>query len=179
LGRIERDGENQYFGVACSAGVGARIMGETAVVDKRRLGIGGYFQTLLRVVPEVRSTRFRVTVDGRCLEIDAAEVMVLNCREIIPPIPVHPAAALDDGVLDVIALGANTPWQVVRAMGRAFANVLLEAGATEYLHYDRGREITIETMETQRIQFDGDLAGFTPLTTTICPGAIDVVAPLS
>jgi len=179
LGRLERDGETHYFGVACSAGVGARVMGETASRDKRRLGIGGYFQTLFRVVPTIRSSAFRVTVDGRCQEIAASEVLILNCREIIPPIPVHPAASLDDGVLDVMALAADSPWQVARGMGRAFANVLLEASATDYLHYARGREVVVEADQVQLVQFDGDPAGTTPLTTVICPGAIDVVAPLS
>jgi diacylglycerol kinase family enzyme len=179
LGRVERNGAVHYFGVACSAGVGARIMGETAPLDKRRLGIGGYFQTLFRVIPEVRSREFQLTVDGRRSQLVAAEVLVLNCREIIPPIPVHPEAAPDDGWFEVMALAADSPWQVARGLGRAFANVLLEAGATNYLHYTRGREVTIEAAEEQQAQFDGDLAGTTPLEAIICPGAIEVVAPLA
>ncbi len=179
LGRIERDGEEHYFGVGLSAGIGARIMGETAARDKRRLGIGGYFQTLFRVVPQIRSTCFEVTVDGRRLQVPAAEVLILNCREIIPPIPVHPAAAPDDGFFDVMVMAADSPWQVARGMGRAFANILLEAGATNYLHYARGCEVTVAAEETQLVQFDGDPAGTTPLSTTICPGAIEVIAPQS
>jgi diacylglycerol kinase (ATP) len=179
LGRIERSARVDYFGVACSAGVGARIMGETGMLDKRRLGIGGYFQTLFRVVPEIRSSRFHVTVDGHRQEVIGAEVLILNCREIIPPVPVHPTASLDDGLLDVMVLAADSPWEVARGMGWAFANVLLDAGTTDRLRYFRGREITIEAEPVQLVQFDGDLAGRTPLTVTVCPGAIDVIAPLS
>jgi diacylglycerol kinase (ATP) len=179
LGRIERSDGVHYFGVACSAGIGARIMGETATGDKRRRGIGGYFQTLFRVVPQIRSASFELTVDGHRHQLSAAEVLILNCREIIPPIPVHPAAAPDDGLFDVMALAADSPWQVARGMGRAFANVLLEAGATNYLHYARGHEVTVAAEEPQLAQFDGDQAGTTPLTATICPGAIEAIAPQS
>lgn len=179
LGRIERTDGWHHFGVACSVGVGARVMGETAPGDKRRLGIGGYFQTLFRVLPQVRSSPFQVTVDGVRAEFTAAEVLILNCAEIIPPIRVHQDASLDDGVLDVMILSADSPWQVARGMGRAFANVLLEAGATNYLHYARGREVTVEASVVQMVQYDGDLAGVTPVTAAVCPGAIEVIAPLS
>lgn len=177
LGRIERDDGAQYFGVACGAGADARIMGGTPTDMKRRLGIGGYLSTLFRVVPAIRSTALRLTVDGRTVESRAAVVLVLNCGILIPPlVNVRREARPDDGVFDVIAIAADSPWQVVRGFWRALSNVVLDTGETGYLHYARGTEVTIETDPPEPVQFDGDLAGSTPVTAVIQPGVLDVMA---
>lgn len=178
LGRICRDDGPHYFGVACGAGADAMVMGNTATGDKRRLGIGGYFQTLFRVIPEVRSTAFAVTVDGRRTELDAAIVLVLNCGEVIPPlVNVRRGASFDDGWLDVLILAADTPWQIARGFYRTFLNVIIDGGEVPYLHYGRGREVTVESTVTQPVQYDGDVAGTTPVTAVIQPGALAVFAP--
>jgi diacylglycerol kinase family enzyme len=49
-------------------------MGETAMIQKRRWGIGAYMATTLRVLPDVRNTACVVTVDGETIETHAAMV---------------------------------------------------------------------------------------------------------
>lgn len=178
LGRIERSGVPHYFAVACGAGADARVMGGTATASKRRLGIGGYFDTMFRVLPEIRSAPFAVTVDGERIETHAALVMVLNCGEMIPPlVRVRREALIDDGVLDVILIAADSPWQAMRGLWRTMANVAFETGETGYLRYARGREITIEAEPPEPVQFDGDAVGTTPVTAVVQPGALRVMAP--
>jgi diacylglycerol kinase family enzyme len=178
LGRIERTSGPQYFAVACGAGADARIMGGTRADSKRRFGIGGYLNTMLKVLPEIRSTRIRLTVDGELIDGEAAVVLILNCGELIPPlVRVRREAVPDDGLFDLIALAADTPWQVVRGVWRAIQNVMLGTGETGYLWYARGREITIETDPPQPVQFDGDPDGETPVTAVIQPGVIRIMAP--
>jgi diacylglycerol kinase family enzyme len=178
LGRIERPDGIHYFGVACGAGVDARVMAGAAADAKRRYGIGGYFASLFRVLPEIRSKRFRITVDGQVMERDAALVMVLNCGEMIPPlVRARRDAVLDDGVFDVIAISADSPWEAVRGLWRALANVMFETGTTGYLAYARGREVTIAADPPEPVQFDGDQFGETPVTALIQPGALKVMAP--
>lgn len=180
LGRIERADGVHYFGVACGAGADARIMGGTPTEDKRRLGIGGYFGALFREVPRIRSSRFRVTVDGRMLDRAASVCLVLNCGEIIPPfVRAVREAEPDDGLFDVLVMAADSPWQVVRGMSRALANVMFETGSTPYLSHIRGTVVTIETEQPEPVQYDGDLAGLTPLTAVMQPAVLRVVAPLS
>jgi len=178
LGRIERESGPQYFAVACGAGADARIMGGTPVDSKRRFGIGGYFNTLFRVLPEVRSTRFTLTVDGERMAIQAAVVLILNCGELIPPlVRVRREAVPDDGFFDLIALAADTPWEVVRGVWRAIQNVVVGTGETRYLWYARGQAITIDADPPEPVQFDGDPDGETPVTAVIQPGAIRIMAP--
>ena len=105
-------------------------------------------------------------------------VLILNCGEMIPPlVRVRREAAPDDGVFDVVAVAADTPWQVARGFWRVLANVALDTGGTAYLRYARGTEVTIEADPPEPVQFDGDLAGETPVTAVVEPGAIRVMAP--
>lgn len=176
LGRLERPDGVHYFGVACGAGADARIMGGTATAAKRRLGVGGYFGSLFREMQRIGSTRFKVTVDDIVLDYDASVCLVLNCGVLIPPlVRAHPTATLDDGVFDVMLMRADSAWQVVRGMTRAFANVVLETGETAYLHYARGSRVTIETDRPEPVQYDGDVAGETPVTAEMAPAALTVM----
>jgi diacylglycerol kinase family enzyme len=144
LGRVQRDDGVHYFGVACGTSAAARVMGETKAMEKRRWGIGGYLATLLRVLPEIRSTPSRITVDGVGFETRAAMTLALNCGEIVPGLlPVRRGVALDDGLLDLVVITADSPWQCARAVWRVVQNVVLDTGPTHYLGYARGREITV------------------------------------
>ncbi len=180
LGRLDRADGAHYFGVACGAGADARVMGGTPTDIKRRIGIGGYFSTLFEHLPTIRSSPFRITIDGETTESRAALVLVLNCGEIIPPfIRVSAAAVPDDGWFDVLVFGMDSPWQGIRGLVRVLANVALDTGETGYLRYGRGREITIEAASPQPVQFDGDVIGETPVTAIMQPSALQVMAPES
>ncbi len=178
LGRVERSDGVHYFAVACGVGADARIMGGTLTPHKRRWGIGGYFASMARLLPEIRTTVHAITVDGRRFESPAAVALVLNCGELIPPlIRLRRDTRLDDGLLDLVVVAADTVWECARAVLRSFQNVLLDTGETSYLFYGRGEQITIETAIPEPVQFDGDQAGITPVTTTVVPGAVRIFAP--
>jgi diacylglycerol kinase (ATP) len=178
LGRLDRSDGPHYFAVGCGAGADARIMGETATDAKRRFGMGGYIATIFRVLPEIRSTPVRITIDDTPLERPAALVLALNCAEIVPRVlRVREGAELDDGLLDLIVISADTPWEVIRAVWRVFQNVVVSGGETAYLAYARGQRITIEASDPLPVQYDGEAAGSTPATISVVPGALRVMAP--
>jgi diacylglycerol kinase family enzyme len=89
--------------------------------------------------------------------------------------PPGPGTPIGDGLLDVLVLAADTPWQCARGMWRAVQNVVLGTGPTAYLQYARGEQITIESATVQPVQFDGDLAGTTPAVIRVVPRAIRVM----
>ena len=62
---------------------------------------------------------------------------------------------------------------------RVLANVALDTGETGFLSYGRGREVTIDADSAEPVQFDGDLAGVTPVTAIMQANAIHVIAPES
>ncbi|HJS48117.1 MAG TPA: YegS/Rv2252/BmrU family lipid kinase [Gemmatimonadales bacterium] len=177
LGRVERDDGIHYFAVAGGAGYDARVMVETPLEQKRRWGMVAYAATTLRLLHELRSTTYHITVDGHELEAHAALVLVANCAEVIPPfIKFRRDVRPDDGLLDVIVLRADTLGQSVRAIWDLLREA--EGGAGRALvGFARGAEVTVEAFPAQPVEFDGDGAGWTPFTATVVPGAVEVIVP--
>jgi diacylglycerol kinase (ATP) len=179
LGRVMLEDGEHYFGVACGAGVDAAVMGGAVAADKRRWGIGAYFASTFRVLPTIRSSACTITVDGACIDFPAALVLIMNCGEMIPPVVrIRPEISPEDGLLDMIAISADSPWQGIRGLLRAvFDGRREDIRATPYIRYARGTHFTIEPAETMPVQFDGDPVGHTPLTADVVPGALAVMVP--
>src|SRR5690606_18491535 len=133
--------------------------------------------TTLRLLHELRSTTYHITVDGREYEAHAALVLGANCAEVVPPfVKFGRTVRPDDGILDVIALRADTLGQSVRAIWDLLREA--EGGAERaFVGFARGAEVTVEAFPPQPVEFDGDGAGRTPFTGTGAPGAGEVVVP--
>jgi YegS/Rv2252/BmrU family lipid kinase len=180
LGEVILADGAHYFGVACGAGVDARVMGETLPVNKRRWGIGAYFATTFRVLSEVRSTPCIITVDGERFEAPAALILILNCAEVIPRVVrVRPEIKLDDGILDLVVVAADSIGGALRGFLRVLGNSVGAKRETPYLRYARGAEFRIEPAESLPVQFDGDPVGSTPFRAQVLPGALTVLVPSS
>jgi diacylglycerol kinase (ATP) len=177
LGRVVFPDGEHYFGVAVGAGIDARVMGETAMVDKRRWGIGAYLATTLRVLADLRSTACVVTVDGEVLEAHAALVLIMNCGEMIPPlIRIRPEISPEDGLLDLVAVTADSPWQGLRGLFRVILDGRREEiRETPYIRYARGTHFTVTAAERLPVEFDGDVVGGTPFTAQVVPHALAVM----
>lgn len=177
LGRMPRDDGDHFFAVCAGAGYDAQIMAATDTMFKRRWKIGAYFIKALTTLPQVRSVTHRVTVDGTEHQIDAAMVLVANCRELVPKVvSVSPAVWPNDGILDVLALRADGAWDSVVS----FVTFLRTRGATDgsgRIWSARGRTVTVEVPDgTPRpVQLDGELVGSTPFAVDVVPGALTVL----
>jgi YegS/Rv2252/BmrU family lipid kinase len=178
LGRMERDDGPHYFSVACGTGVDARVMAETASEQKRRWGIGAYMATALRVLPEIRSYHFAITVDGVEYEANAAMILVANCGEVIPPFfRLGHGITPDDGLLDVVVVRAEGVWDSVRAIWQVLRDLPAAHGSGTFIGYARGRVISIACDTIQPVELDGEAGGRTPFTAEAVPGAISVIVP--
>ena len=178
LGRVVRDDGVHYFAVACGAGIDARVMAETPPADKRKYGIAAYFATTFRLLTQIRSSVYQITVDGQEYEMRASLLVVANCPEVIPPfIKFRRGMAFDDGLFDVVALRADTLVESVRAFWEFVVESDKATGVAGLVGHARGRVITVRTDPVLPMQLDGDLAGTTPFTVEAVPGAIQVVAP--
>jgi len=177
LGRMPRDDGDHFLAVCAGAGYDAQIMAATDTMFKRRWKIAAYFIKALTTLPQVKSVMHRVTVDGVEHHVDAAMVLVANCRELVPRVVnVSPAVWPNDGVLDVVALRADGAWDSVVSFG----TFLRTRGATDpsgRIWSARGRTIRVEVPDgTPRpVQLDGELAGTTPFDIDIVPGALTVL----
>ena len=179
LGRVVLPDGEHYFGVACGAGVDAQVMGRTATADKRRWGIGAYWASTFRVLPGLKSTDCRITVDGEVLELRAALILIMNCGEMIPPvIRIRPEISPDDGLLDMVTVTADSAYQGMRGLLRAVLHGRREQiPDVPYLRYARGRKFTVEPADPLPVQFDGDPVGTTPFTAEVIPKSLTVLTP--
>jgi len=157
----------------------ARVMAGTASEHKRRWGMGAYVATTLRLISQVRSTPYHVVVDGVEYDATAALILVANCGEVIPPfVKLKSGIQPDDGLLDVIALRADSFRQSVRAVWDLLRIAPGALGEGNYVGYARGREVRVESDPVQPVQLDGEPGGETPFTASVIPGAIKVMVPV-
>jgi diacylglycerol kinase (ATP) len=178
LGRIRREDGEHFFAVAAGAGLDARIMQETPTLDKQRWGKGAYIATGLRLLADIQSDLYHITVDGQEFEMRASVILVANCAEVIPPfVKFRRGITPDDGFLDVVALRADTFGESLRAVWEFFVESDRASGVAGLVGHARGKVISISTAAPVPMQYDGDLAGSTPFTAEVVPGAIQVMAP--
>jgi YegS/Rv2252/BmrU family lipid kinase len=177
MGRMEEGGRVHYFGVTCGAGADAWVMGETAAHHKRRWGIGAYLATTARLLPRLRNTHCTITVDGEPIHTDAVLLLILNCGEMIPPlVRIRPEISPEDGLLDFVAVSADSAWQGMRGLVRAVVDgYRKEVSGVPYVRYARGKHFRVESTTPLPAQFDGDPVGHTPFTAEVVPRALTVL----
>jgi diacylglycerol kinase family enzyme len=177
VGKMEEGGRVHYFGVTCGAGADAWIMGATAQEHKRRWGIGAYLATTAKLLPQLKNTACTITVDGEVLQTNAVLLLILNCGEMIPPlVRVRPEISPEDGLLDFVAISADSAWQGMRGLLRAVVEgYRKKARDVPYLRYARGARFQVESSEPMPTQFDGDRVGTTPFTAEVVPHALTVL----
>ena len=149
-------------------------------------GVHGYASGTAQAVldyaePEARlvfSCGWHITVDGQEYEMRASLLVVANCAEVIPPFArFRRGMSFDDGVFDVVALRADTFGQSLQALWEFVRESDRASGVAGLVGHARGKTITVATEAPLPMQLDGDLAGTTPFTAEVVPGAIRVIAP--
>lgn len=141
---------------------------------KERYGILAYAITYWQRWGAQREIPYRLTVDDEVIEMPAMLCYVLNSGQTGGGFNLGGrAAAVDDGLVDVILLNLNNMQSIMGALER----VLGIEGSASSLHYWRGRQIAVETEPDQAVWLDGEYAGRTPAAMEVCPLSLDVVAP--
>jgi diacylglycerol kinase (ATP) len=175
LGLLYRDDGDRYFSVACGAGVDAEMMAGATDAAKRRWGMGAYVAEIVRSIGRIQIVPYRVTVDGKSFETDAATVFIANCRDMLPPfLALKKDIEVDDGLFDVVVVNARTLLQGLEFVWRINTG---RVNRNDRLRFLRGTRVTVETAIPRPVQLDGEPGGMTPFTAEIVPGAIGIVRP--
>ncbi len=164
--------------IGCGAGLDARIMATTPSSWKQRVGRSAYLVQGLKLVARLDATPYRLTLDGRAIETDASIALVGNMGRLLPGImdlrlPIVP----DDGLLDLIVVGARGPIGGIRVLADQLRRTSLGGGSGSTSLRLRGREIAIEADTPLPLEVDGDYVGEGSLLARIMPGALDVMVP--
>ena len=163
--------ERLFFNIA-TIGLSARLARAMDKQTKKRFGSLAYGLTLARIG---LGKPFHATIrsDRGTLELDSIQIAVGNGRYHGGGIVVHEAAAIDDQLLHLYALAplsvpallGRLPW-LLRGQHRATTGV--ETLTATRIEIDTGRPLPVNT--------DGELTTHTPVTFTVLPEALEVIA---
>jgi diacylglycerol kinase family enzyme len=170
---IRPNGEREefYFSVMGGMGLDAKIMENTNPRLKRAIGWVAYFEGGLRTLPTLFETMW-VSVDGRePRRLKLVSLLIGNAGWLPGNLSLMPDAKLDDGLLDVAAVGPRRFWNWLDLWGRvAFANQnvrpnkigrqLMDATANvKTVENLTGSKIRVTPDRPVHLQLDGDVLG--------------------
>ncbi len=163
------------------AGVDARAA-ELVTRWQRLPGPLHYPVAALRAIASYRPARYRLVVDGVAHLVEAATVVVANSAYYGQGMRVAPAAVLDDGLLDVVVIGAASRPALVRALPSLYDGRHVEREGVVVMS---GRRVELASAPGGTVPVGGDgeplgrLPGPTdaPLVVGVRERALAVIAP--
>lgn len=170
---IRPDGERAefYFAVMGGLGLDAKIMQNTNPRLKKAIGWVAYFEGGLRTLPTLFEKMW-VSVDNRePRRLKLVSLLIGNAGWLPGNLSLMPDAKLDDGLLDVAAVGPRRFWNWIDLWGRvAFANEnirpnkigrqLMDAAANvKTIENLTGSKIRVTPDNPVHLQLDGDVLG--------------------
>lgn len=172
VGRVTFDDrtEEKVFLVMAGMGFDAAIMAGAHHESKARLGALAYFIAGMRALRRQR-IRIVLAVDGQPeLPRQVRTVVVGNCGRLLAGLVLMPAAKVDDGLLDVVAIAPRS----IRGWLAVTARVLSRrrSGHRIVQHW-QGGTVIIAAEEPEQAQLDGDPVGeVRMLRIRVDPGAL-------
>lgn len=137
----------------------SQIVNDARWVPRRVQYQYGAVRGLIASKPHV----YTVTVDGQAHSFEGFSVIVANSGYYGSGMHVAPSASVDDGLLEVIVLGAESKLTLLKAMPKLYDGSHVELDAVTVL---RGVSITIEAAGV-RAYADGDDLTSLPVTATV------------
>jgi diacylglycerol kinase (ATP) len=173
--RLEPGANVHAFTVMAGVGFDAEIMDDAPEAVKAKVGWAAYVASATR---HLRDQPFMASVgrDGPVGEPTPTRTVVVgNCGELTGGLVLLPEARLDDGILDIAVITADSlaSWAAVAAR--------VIAGATDdgpSIERSRAREVLVEVRPAQLVEVDGDV--LTPASTLRClvePAALTIRVP--
>jgi diacylglycerol kinase family enzyme len=164
--------EKNTFLVMAGVGLDAQMIANTNAELKKKVGWLAYVDAIARSLKGNNRVRMRFTVDGSPIRtMTAHTVLVGNCGSLPGNILLLPDAAVDDGVLDVVALRpkgligwlqiwVKIVWEngVLRrsAVGRKLMSLTKEVRTLRYIN---GKSFTARLSRPEEYELDGDPFG--------------------
>jgi YegS/Rv2252/BmrU family lipid kinase len=162
-------GERRWFINVAGAGYDAWV---TERVPRPVPSAFTYLRIALAGLVRYRSPLFRITADGEQVEGRLLLAFVANARYCGNRMNVAPAALMDDGRFDLLAVQELSLLQVLPKLGKLYGGRILGDPAVRHL---RAATVRIETDPPVAVQADGQIVGPTPAEFSLRPRALTVV----
>ena len=170
---IMADGKRleKHFAVMAGLGLDAKIMLHTDEARKRRIGWVAYVEGGLKTLP-IRYENLLVSVDNReARSLKVVTLLIGNVGWLPGRLSMMPDAAMDDGRLDVAAIGPRRFWNWIDFWSRVtvgnnivrtsrVGKQLLDATANvKTIENMAGEKIRVAPSQDTELQLDGDVIG--------------------
>ena len=129
---------------------------------------------MLRAILSWKMTSWNVQIDGEEASFDGYSVAVANSGVFGGGMYLAPGAELDDGLLDIVTIDAQSKLRYLRGLPRVFNGSHLQDPAIKIV---QAREITFSADRPFTAYADGDPIAELPVTVRVLPGSLRVVAP--
>jgi YegS/Rv2252/BmrU family lipid kinase len=131
-----------------------------------------YPYAAVRSVIEFSPTRFTVEVDGERVVEEAYTVVVANSGYYGAGMHIAPAAALTDGMLDVVVVKAASKLRLIRSMPKLYDGTHVELDDVITM---RGAEVAVTSAAPVTAYGDGERLGPLPVTARVRPRVLPVL----
>ncbi|HEV2061113.1 MAG TPA: diacylglycerol kinase family protein [Solirubrobacteraceae bacterium] len=139
-----------------------------------RLGRLVYVYGALRALAGWKAAAFELRLDGEPVEVSGYSVAACNSGCYGGGMRLAPDASLDDGLLDVVLIGAQSKRGFLATLPKAFSGAHVRHPAVRVL---RARELRVAADRPFTVYADGDPIGDTPVTIRVVPHALRVLVP--
>lgn len=146
-----------------------------AFANQKKRGLNGYMRIGWRLMKQMNSSRYAITIDSDVFELDALEITVGNANQWGNYAKITPLASVKDGLLDVMVLlpckAHDIPALAVKIMD----------GRIHFSHHAimfRGHSVTIERLQQGPVHCDGDAFDMGRiLSFSSVPSSLRVIVP--
>jgi YegS/Rv2252/BmrU family lipid kinase len=139
-----------------------------------RLGRLVYVYGALRALAGWKPAAFELRLDGEPVSCTGYSVAACNSGRYGGGMLLAPGARLDDGLLDVVLIGAHPKRNFLTTLPKVFSGAHVHHPAVRVL---RGRELHVAADRPFTVYADGDPIGDLPLTIRVVPHALRVLVP--
>lgn len=109
-----------FFNVA-GLGFDARVAHEFALHGHAKRGFGRYITIALRELIRFKPADYTIVTGEKRHEIRALFIAIANSRQYGNGATIAPGARIDDGLLDVVVVGARSPWSALVQLPALFS----------------------------------------------------------
>jgi YegS/Rv2252/BmrU family lipid kinase len=163
-----------FFNVA-GIGLDARVAHCFAADGLVRRGLWRYLQIAARELFTYESMSYTIVTDGADVRVNALLIAIANARQYGNGALIAPAAALDDGRLDVVVVAGRSPFAAILQAPRLFTGQIGRApGVTSV------KAVEVEVTSDQAVPYhvDGEpFVGGLSVRARSRPGALRLVVP--
>ncbi len=135
-----------------------------------------YIAGVLKMLVAYNPTEMAVTLDGVPRRQRLFMVAVGNSHRAAGGMKLCPGAAPDDGRFEVVLIGDVTKGEVLRLLPKTFSGGHVGHPKVQVA---TASAVTIASAAPLAVQGDGELAGTVPVSFTVIPQALEVLAPAS